>query len=61
MKLQQKKGFRRCFIEPFFLGNLKIVKLLVEHGAEDIETAMNLAEANGKLKKVNYEIIVYVN
>lgn len=32
-------------------GNLKIVELLSEHGAEDVDIAMNLAEANGKLKK----------
>lgn len=32
-------------------GNLKIVELLIEHGAEDVDIAMNLAETNGKMKK----------
>lgn len=32
-------------------GNLKILQLLLEHGADDIDNAINLAEANGKLKE----------
>lgn len=50
--VEQRISFEksRCLIEPLFLGNLKIVELLVEHGAEDIDAAMNLAAANGKLK-----------